>query len=88
LPFKRKLTYEEKDRLLRIGKRMRKGPFNAIIDPTETGAGSALLELSEAVKTSGEYNIWSDVQDRSKDETVDQEQDFVPKKVAAKVRVS
>ena len=58
-PLKRKiLTYEEKDRLLRMGKRPRKGPFNAIIDPTEVGAGSALLEVSEAAKNSGTYDVW------------------------------
>ncbi|TCD63424.1 hypothetical protein EIP91_005425 [Steccherinum ochraceum] len=58
-PLKRKkLTHEEKDRLLRIGKKMRKGPFNAIIDPTEVGAGSALLEVTEAVKESGKYDVW------------------------------
>ncbi|CAL1709723.1 unnamed protein product [Somion occarium] len=55
---KRKLTHEEKDRLLRMGKRMRKGPFNGVIDPTEMGAGSALLEVSEAVKASGGYDVW------------------------------
>ncbi|KAI0718640.1 P60-like protein [Fomitopsis betulina] len=58
-PLKRKvLTHSEKDRLLRVGKRPRKGPFNAIMDPTEVGAGSALLEVSEAAKNSGTYNVW------------------------------
>ncbi|KAK7683840.1 hypothetical protein QCA50_013216 [Cerrena zonata] len=56
---KRKLTHEEKDRLLRMGKRMRKGPFNGVMDPTEMGAGSALLEVSEAVKASGSYDVWN-----------------------------
>ena len=56
---KRKLTHEDKDRLLRIGKRMRKGPFNGVMDPTEMGAGSALLEVSEAVKASGTYDVWA-----------------------------
>ncbi|THH29824.1 hypothetical protein EUX98_g4375 [Antrodiella citrinella] len=37
---------------------MRKGPFNSVIDPTEMGAGSALLEVSEAVKNSGDYDVW------------------------------
>ena len=41
-----------------MGKRMRRGPFNAVVDPTETGEGSALLELSEAAKQSGQYNMW------------------------------
>ncbi len=58
--LKRKtLTHEEKDRLLRMGKRVRKGPFNAVIDPTEVGAGSAMLEMSEAVKSSGQYDMWN-----------------------------
>lgn len=29
------------------------------MDPTEPGAGSALLEVSEAVKQSGQYDVWS-----------------------------
>lgn len=41
-----------------MGKRPRKGPFNAIMDPTEVGAGSALLEVSEAAKNSGTYDVW------------------------------
>lgn len=53
------MSYEEKARLLRIGKRPRKGPFNSIVDPTEFGAGSALLELSAAVKNSGGYDAWA-----------------------------
>jgi nucleolar protein 53 len=59
-PNKRKshLTHEEKSRLLRISKRPRKGPFNSIIDPTEFGAGSAIIGLSEAVKESGTYDPW------------------------------
>ncbi|KAF7317792.1 Ribosome biogenesis protein NOP53 [Mycena kentingensis (nom. inval.)] len=52
------LSAEEKDRLLRISKRPRKGPFNAVVDPTEFGAGSASLELSEAVLASGAYDPW------------------------------
>ncbi|KAF7798138.1 hypothetical protein EIP86_009353 [Pleurotus ostreatoroseus] len=55
---RKRLTHEEKERLLRIGKRMRHGPFNAVVDPTETGEGSALLELSEAAKQSGQYSLW------------------------------
>lgn len=53
------VTHEEKARLLRISKRPRKGPFNSVIDPTELGAGSAILELSEAVKSSGTYDAWA-----------------------------
>ncbi|EMD36938.1 hypothetical protein CERSUDRAFT_114850 [Gelatoporia subvermispora B] len=55
---KRKLTHEEKERLLRIAKRPRKGPFNAVMDPTEFGAGSAELDVTEAVKKSGTYDVW------------------------------
>ncbi|KAJ7777431.1 ribosome biogenesis protein Nop53/GLTSCR2 [Mycena metata] len=60
-PTKRKspLSSEDKSRLLRISKRPRKGPFNTIVDPTEFGAGSASLELSEAVKNSGSYDPWA-----------------------------
>ncbi|KAG6836114.1 hypothetical protein H0H93_011226 [Arthromyces matolae] len=53
------VSHDEKSRLLRIGKRPRKGPFNSVIDPTEFGAGSAMLELSEAVKNSGTYDVWT-----------------------------
>ncbi|KAJ7105118.1 ribosome biogenesis protein Nop53/GLTSCR2 [Mycena crocata] len=60
-PTKRKspLSSEDKNRLLRISKRPRKGPFNSIIDPTELGEGSATFELSEAVKSSGAYDPWA-----------------------------
>jgi len=54
------VTSQEKGRLFRIAKRPQKGPFNAIVDPTEPGHGSALLEPSEAVKQSGQYNIWAE----------------------------
>ncbi|KAJ7319264.1 ribosome biogenesis protein Nop53/GLTSCR2 [Mycena albidolilacea] len=53
------LSYEDKDRLLRISKRPRKGPFNSVVDPTEFGAGSAAFELTEAVKSSGAYDPWA-----------------------------
>ncbi|KAJ7623618.1 ribosome biogenesis protein Nop53/GLTSCR2 [Roridomyces roridus] len=53
------LSAEDKDRLLRISKRPRRGPFNVVMDPTELGAGSATLELSEAVKASGTYDAWA-----------------------------
>ncbi|KAF8212516.1 ribosome biogenesis protein Nop53/GLTSCR2 [Mycena galopus ATCC 62051] len=53
------LSSEDKNRLLRIAKRPRKGPFNTIVDPTELGAGSATFELSEAVKNSGAYDPWA-----------------------------
>jgi len=54
------LSNDEKARLLRVGKRMRKGPLNNYIDPTEFGAGSAILEVSEAVKNSGGYDVWAE----------------------------
>jgi len=59
------ITHEEKDRLLRIGRRNVKGPFNALIDidPTEFGAGSAILEPTEAVKKSGTYDVWTETAD-------------------------
>ncbi|KAG5641248.1 hypothetical protein DXG03_005662 [Asterophora parasitica] len=53
------VSNEKKTRLLRIAKRPRKGPFNSVIDPTEFGAGSAIIELSEAVKNSGTYDAWA-----------------------------
>lgn len=58
-----RLTQEEKARLLRIGKRLRKGPLNSYIDPTEFAAGSAMLEVSEAVKSSGSYDAWAEVEE-------------------------
>ena len=79
-----KLTHEEKGRLLRIGKRTRKGPFNGVIDPTTVGEGSALLEVSEAVKKSGTYDVWS-----SSNPIVEGTQEFIEgaaRKVPIKVR--
>lgn len=55
------VSYADKGRLLQLSKRPRRGPFNAVMDPTEFGAGSALLEVTEAVKESGKYDVW-DVQ--------------------------
>lgn len=52
------MTNEDKLRLLRIAKRPRKGPFNAIMDTSELGAGSAILGVSEAVRKSGDYDAW------------------------------
>lgn len=65
---RKRLSHEEKGRLLRIGKRARKGPFNAIMDHAELGAGSALLEVSEAVKQSGQYDVWGAGQDAEEGE--------------------
>jgi nucleolar protein 53 len=52
------VSYQQKGKLLQIARRPRRGPFNAIIDPTEFGAGSAPVDVSEAVKKSGQYDIW------------------------------
>lgn len=55
---KRKMSREEKDRLLRIAKRPKKGPFNAVMDPSGYQAGHSVVELSGAVKESGGYDPW------------------------------
>lgn len=54
-----KVSRADKERLLRIAKRPRKGPFNAVMDHTEFGAGSALIDVSAAVKHSGSYDPWT-----------------------------
>ena len=54
------INYEQKGKLLQIARCPRRGPFNAIIDPTEIGAGSAPMDVSEAVKKSGQYDIWEE----------------------------
>ncbi|CDO68606.1 hypothetical protein BN946_scf184996.g37 [Trametes cinnabarina] len=54
------VSHEDKGRLLRMSKRLRKGPFNAYVDPDQVGEGSALLELSEAAKKAGTYDVWSE----------------------------
>ncbi|EDR12759.1 uncharacterized protein LACBIDRAFT_292782 [Laccaria bicolor S238N-H82] len=53
------LSYEEKARLLKIAKRPRRGPFNSILDPSEYEAGSGMVGLSEAVKSSGTHDAWA-----------------------------
>ena len=65
------VTHDEKGRLLRMGKRLKRGPFGAFVDPNQVGEGSAMLELSEAAKKAGTYDVWSE---------------DVPEKVAVKVR--
>lgn len=60
LKRKASVAHEDRARLLRMGKRNVRGPFNAVMDPTEFGAGSALLEVSEAAKASGTYNVWEE----------------------------
>lgn len=42
-----------------MGKKLRRGPFNAYVDPDQVGEGSAMLELSEAAKKAGSYDIWA-----------------------------
>jgi nucleolar protein 53 len=44
---------------LKVAKRPRKGPFNSILDPSEYKAGSGMVGLSEAVKSSGTYDTWA-----------------------------
>jgi len=61
-----KITREEKAKLLRMGKRKVKGPFNTYVDPSELGAGSAVMEPSEAVKNSGKYDAWGAAPDPTK----------------------
>ncbi|KAF7371023.1 Ribosome biogenesis protein NOP53 [Mycena sanguinolenta] len=73
------LSSEDKERLLRISKRPRKGPFNSIVDPTEFGAGSATLGLSEAVKSSGAYDPWAPAEEM--EEIKDGLETVQPKKV-------
>ena len=55
---KPRLTPAEKDRLLRMAKRPRKGPFNSVLDPSEYKSGTSVVELSQAVKASGRYDPW------------------------------
>ncbi|KZV75676.1 P60-like protein [Peniophora sp. CONT] len=54
---KSKLTRAEKERLLRIGKKDRKGPLNTLVDHTAQGEGSALMEVSHAA-SQGAYDVW------------------------------
>ncbi|KAI9438287.1 tumor suppressor protein Gltscr2 [Lactarius indigo] len=58
-PRKSLVSARDKERLLRIAQKDRRGPLNSIVDPSQPGAGSALLEVSEAVKKSGQYDVWS-----------------------------
>ncbi|KAH9990233.1 ribosome biogenesis protein Nop53/GLTSCR2 [Russula compacta] len=58
-PRRSLVSPREKERLLRIARKDRRGPLNSIVDPSQPGSGSALLEVSEAVKNSGQYDMWS-----------------------------
>jgi len=49
-PRRSVVSPREKERLLRIARKDRRGPLNSIVDPSQPGEGSALLEVSEAVK--------------------------------------
>ncbi len=71
LEKRKAIPHDEKSRLLRMGKKLRRGPFDAYVDPDQVGEGSAMLELSEAAKKAGSYDIWSEA---------------VPDGVAVKVR--
>ena len=53
------MSSRDKERLLRIARKDRRGPLNSIVDPLQPGQGSALLEVTEAVKKSGQYDVWS-----------------------------
>jgi nucleolar protein 53 len=53
------VSREDKERLLRIAKRPRRGPFNSVMDPAEYAAGSGAVALSAAVKQSGTYDPWA-----------------------------
>ncbi|KAH7911482.1 P60-like protein [Hygrophoropsis aurantiaca] len=56
-----KINQADKQRLLRMAKRPVKGPFNTILDPTKFGAGSAIIDVSNAVKNSGGYDAWAPI---------------------------
>ncbi|KAH8112822.1 tumor suppressor protein Gltscr2 [Phellopilus nigrolimitatus] len=72
------VSHEEKSRLLRIAKRKRLGPLNSIVDHTELGQGSAILEPSHAVKESGKYNVWTAEKDAAHEEDISAEKrDFL-----------
>ena len=58
-PRRSLVSSREKERLLRIARKDRRGPLNSIVDPLQSGEGSALLEVSEAVKECGQYDMWS-----------------------------
>ena len=43
-----------------MGKKLKRGPFNAYVDPDQVGEGSAMLELTEAAKKAGTYDVWAE----------------------------
>lgn len=64
------VSSREKERLLRIARKDRRGPLNSIVDPSQPGDGSALLEVTEAVKKSGQYDMWSSQTEAASDVAV------------------
>jgi nucleolar protein 53 len=58
-PRRSLVSSREKERLLKIARKDRRGPLNSIVDSLQPGEGSALLEVSEAVKQCGQYDMWS-----------------------------
>lgn len=65
---------------------MRRGPLmNTVLDPTELGSGSAIWELSEAVKRSGRYDPWAAPIVDAKENVV--QQDGFQPAIKAKVKV-
>jgi hypothetical protein len=57
-PSSARISRADKERLLRVAKRPRKGPLNAIMDPTDFGAGSAAIDDSHAVEHSRGHDLW------------------------------
>ncbi|TDL27886.1 P60-like protein [Rickenella mellea] len=57
------VSREDKVRMLRMAKRKVRGPLNTVVDPTEQGSGSAILDPSHAVMESGTYDVWADTVD-------------------------
>lgn len=67
------VTQQEKERLLKIAKRPRKGPFNSIMDPSEYQSGSTAVGLSTAAKESGKYDVWGEEDNSDANESEDVE---------------
>ncbi|KAI0033005.1 ribosome biogenesis protein Nop53/GLTSCR2 [Vararia minispora EC-137] len=52
------VTRKEKERLLKIARKDRRGPLNSYVHHDQVGEGSALMEVSNAVRESGKYDVW------------------------------
>jgi nucleolar protein 53 len=63
------VSHEDKARLLRVTKRLRRGPLNSYIDPTQPGQGSALMDVSDAVRKSGRYDAWADAAEEKEEDS-------------------